>query len=81
MSEPRNRHERRAQDAALRGKQPRRYLTAPQVRQRYGGISEMTLWRWVRSGNFPKPRKINNRNYFDEAELDEHDDEDSKRAA
>ena len=24
------------------------YLKATQVRERYGGISDMTLWRWLR---------------------------------
>jgi predicted DNA-binding transcriptional regulator AlpA len=33
------------------------YLTAKQVQARYGGISEMSLWRWVRDcmNGFPPP--------------------------
>ena len=53
----------------------RSYLTAAQVRARYGGISDMTLFRWLRDPRlgFVKPILINNRRYFAEAELDEFD--------
>lgn len=39
------------------------YLTAKHLVVRYGGISEMTLWRWVKEGrnNFPKPVYMNRR--------------------
>ena len=44
-------------EAALAGKEPPKldpedevYLTAAQVRRRYGTISDMTLWRWCRAG-------------------------------
>ena len=39
-------------------------LTAAQVRARYGNISDMGLWRWLRSSSvaFPQPAvKINGR--------------------
>ena len=34
-----------------------RYLSAKQVRRRYGGKSDMTIWRWTRDPdlNFPEP--------------------------
>lgn len=42
------------------------YLTAQQVRVRFGGISDMTLWRWLRDDRlaFPKPIVINGRRFF-----------------
>ncbi len=42
------------------------FLTAPQVRQRFAGISDMTLWRWMHDERmgFPKPVVINRRRYF-----------------
>ena len=53
----------------------RKFLTSRQARRRYGGISDMTLWRWLRDKKmgFPKPRYINNRRYWDEDNLDEYD--------
>ncbi len=38
-------------------------LTAKQVRTRYGNVSDMALWRWLRDEKleFPKPIVINNR--------------------
>lgn len=52
------------------------YCTATQVRRRYGGISEMGLWRWIHDGkvNFPKPDLIvNGRRLWSEASLDAFD--------
>lgn len=42
------------------------FLTAPQVRQRFGGISDMTLWRWMHDDRvgFPEPVVINRRRFF-----------------
>lgn len=39
------------------------FLTAKQVMTRYGGIAEMTLWRWVNhyDNGFPKPIYVNRR--------------------
>lgn len=33
------------------------YLTAKQVKARYGGLSDMSLWRWLRDAKseFPSP--------------------------
>lgn len=51
------------------------WLAAGQVRQRYGGISGMTLWRWLHDEalGFPKPRYINRRRYWLEDDLDAFD--------
>jgi predicted DNA-binding transcriptional regulator AlpA len=48
------------------------FLTATQVRQRFGGISDMTLWRWMRDErvSFPQPLVINRRRYFRAADLE-----------
>jgi predicted DNA-binding transcriptional regulator AlpA len=44
----------------------RRYLTANQVRERFGKISDMTLWRWLQDDElgFPKPVVIQRRRFF-----------------
>jgi predicted DNA-binding transcriptional regulator AlpA len=41
-------------------------LTAKQVRNRYGGVSDMAIWRWLRDENlgFPQPVLINGRRYW-----------------
>lgn len=47
-----------------------RFLTGPQVQQRYG-ISEMTMWRWENNEDlkFPKPMVVGRRKYFREEDL------------
>jgi predicted DNA-binding transcriptional regulator AlpA len=47
-------------------------LTAPQICARYGNISDMTLWRWLRNAalGFPKPMVINRRRYWRLAEIE-----------
>jgi hypothetical protein len=52
------------------------YLTAGQVRGRYG-ITDMTLWRWLRDPElgFPQPVTIRRRRYWSEAKLDAFDSE------
>jgi predicted DNA-binding transcriptional regulator AlpA len=49
------------------------YLNAAQVRARYGGISDMSLWRWLRDEElgFPKPYRINRLRYWKDSELTE----------
>ena len=51
------------------------YLSSAQVRTRYGGISDMTLWRWLRDlqMRFPAPVMIRRRRYWREADLAEFD--------
>jgi len=53
----------------------RTFLTANQVKLRYGGISDMTLTRWCRDPalKFPQPVKINRRKFFALDELEECD--------
>ena len=51
-----------------------RLIPARDVRHLIGDISEMTLWRWLnesayQSLNFPKPIKINTRNYWDNLQI------------
>jgi hypothetical protein len=55
-------------------KHRKRYSTAPQVCERYGGRSAMWLWRKLKfDPNFPRPFVIASRRYFDEDELDQFD--------
>lgn len=58
-------------------------LTAKQVRQRYGGISDMSLWRWLRAPElkFPKPLLINGRRYWRLVDLGRWEDQHSKSEA
>jgi predicted DNA-binding transcriptional regulator AlpA len=47
------------------------YLTAAQVRSRYGGVSDMSLWRWLHDEQlgFPKPVWIQNRRFWKASDL------------
>jgi hypothetical protein len=46
------------------------YLTGPQVRQRFGGKSDMWLWRTLRAEpDFPRPVVIRKQRYFRLSEL------------
>ncbi|MEM1072977.1 MAG: hypothetical protein AAGI36_00880 [Pseudomonadota bacterium] len=46
-------------------------INAAAVLAIFGGITEMTLWRWLKDEelNFPKPIVIQKRRYWREAEL------------
>lgn len=48
------------------------YLNSGQVRARYGGRSDMGLWRWLHNDElgFPQPLRINGRRFWREADLD-----------
>ncbi|NTS33897.1 hypothetical protein HQ945_21795 [Phyllobacterium sp. BT25] len=48
-----------------------RYLTAKQVRARYGDITSVTLYRWSHDEQkgFPKPVKLSEHNYWRLSEL------------
>jgi len=47
-------------------------ISAATVRDLCGGVSDMTLWRWLndRDMNFPEPVYIQKRRYWRETELD-----------
>lgn len=47
-------------------------ITAKAVRQRFGGISDMSLWRWTHNDalGFPRPLVINRRKYWRLADLE-----------
>ncbi|WP_198021982.1 helix-turn-helix transcriptional regulator [Algiphilus aromaticivorans] len=38
----------------------------PELRRRFGGISDMTVWRWRKDGFLPPPTVIRRRNYWPE---------------
>jgi predicted site-specific integrase-resolvase len=48
---------------------PEKLYPSRTVRDRFG-ISDMTLWRWVRKGVLPSPVQINGRNYFPASNVD-----------
>lgn len=52
----------------------KRYLTGPQLRQRFGGKSHVWLWRMMKSNpRFPRPHRINGQLYFSESELEAYE--------
>ncbi len=48
-----------------------KYLTARQVRERFGNVSDMSLWRWLHDPKlgFPQPIRIQRRRLFNEEEI------------
>ena len=50
---------------------PERLLTSAQVREMLGGMSDMSLWRWLNNPTmgFPQPVRIARRRFWREAEL------------
>jgi predicted DNA-binding transcriptional regulator AlpA len=48
-----------------------RHIPANQVRELCGSVSDMTLWRWLANERlgFPKPKVINRRRYWREADV------------
>jgi predicted DNA-binding transcriptional regulator AlpA len=52
-------------------KSPDTLLTSAQVRAIFGGISDMSLWRWLSLPEmcFPKPIYIARRRFWREAEI------------
>jgi predicted DNA-binding transcriptional regulator AlpA len=44
-------------------------ITAPEARRLAGGISDMSLWRWIRDGVVPPPRIIRARRYWPRGEF------------
>jgi predicted DNA-binding transcriptional regulator AlpA len=58
------------------------FLTAPQVRQRYGNKSDMWLWRVLREEpEFPKPIVIRKQRYFRLCDLIAYEDACRREAA
>lgn len=57
-----------------------KFITASQVRSRFGNISDMTLWRWLRDEQlrFPRPLVIQRRRFF---RLDQIEEFEQKRVA
>lgn len=51
------------------------YISSTQLRARYGGISDMSLWRWERDEalKFPKAIRIQKRRYWRLDDLEEWD--------
>lgn len=49
----------------------RKLISAATVRELCGGISDMSLWRWLHDPelNFPKPIYIARRRYWREADM------------
>jgi predicted DNA-binding transcriptional regulator AlpA len=66
--------ERRAVPAESTKPTGRTYLAARHVRRRYG-VSDMSLWRWLRDPalGFPQPLRIRGRRYWDAALLEAWD--------
>jgi len=50
---------------------PNKRISANAVRELCGGISDMSLWRWLHDDdlNFPRPIYIARRRYWKEAEV------------
>jgi predicted DNA-binding transcriptional regulator AlpA len=48
-----------------------RLIKAETVRELCGGVSDMTIWRWMADPalNFPKPIKVRIRRYWRESEV------------
>jgi predicted DNA-binding transcriptional regulator AlpA len=52
------------------GSEEDRYLTARQVRRRYGDASDMWIWRRLNDGSgFPKPLEISGRRFWKLSDL------------
>ena len=59
-------------------------LNSAQTKARCGNVTDMCLWRWMRDERvrFPRPLKINRRNYWRLGDLRQWDaDHRAKRAA
>jgi predicted DNA-binding transcriptional regulator AlpA len=55
------------------GEQAVKLLTFKELQSEKGiSESDVTLWRRVKAGQFPKPVKNGRRNYWIEAEIDRH---------
>jgi predicted DNA-binding transcriptional regulator AlpA len=68
-----NPHAQAAVSARVAQECQNRLISATAVRDLCGGISDMTLWRWLNDPElaFPRPIHISKRRYWREAELAE----------
>jgi predicted DNA-binding transcriptional regulator AlpA len=51
----------------------KKLIKTGELRARYGGICERTVFYWLERGTLPQPIKINGYRYWNEAELDAYD--------
>lgn len=49
-------------------------IPADEVRRRCGGVSDMTLYRWLKNTSFPRPRIINRQRYWLDIDIDAYID-------
>lgn len=47
-------------------------ITQAEIKDTFGGVSDMTIWRWLQDPKmgFPKPIKIKTRNYWKSIDVD-----------
>jgi predicted DNA-binding transcriptional regulator AlpA len=55
--------------AAQAAQEEDKLVGAADAKKLLGGVSDMTIWRWVRDGVLPDPQKIRNRNYWWKSQL------------
>ncbi len=48
-----------------------RLIAQPELRRLFGGVSDMTVWRWREAGLLPAPIVIRRRNYYTESDIAE----------
>lgn len=46
-----------------------KFFSDPELRRRYGGCSNMSLWRWRQAGLLAQPTQFNGRNYTAEPDV------------
>ena len=69
--------------AAPRAASTNAFLTSTQVAARYGSVSQMTIWRWLRDKerNFPQPIYLGRRRFWRLADLEAWEAEQAGRGA
>lgn len=45
------------------------FISSTEARRLAGGVSDMTIWRWINLGIIPRPTKIRSRNYWRRGEF------------
>jgi len=45
-------------------------VSSTTLRRELGNVSDVTIWRWTKSGVLPQPVKINKRNYWPASVVD-----------